>query len=157
MITLGVCVCVCTESEVMIKIEGKNQARSCLPDRSEMMCTFAVSTLDGVCRSICSGDIVVRELQMIIERKDQMEKLCSAVKSGNLDRRGKEYDTMKAALDDRIKEFIAFMGRKNLLGGLCRGVTVNVTGMFICKIHLMRESRCQRNVMLNFRLARIAR
>lgn len=115
----------------MIKIEGKNQELSCLPDWSEMMCTFAVSTLEGVCRDICSGDIKVRDLQMIIERRDHMEKLCSAVKSRNMDRRGKEYDVVKTAIDTRIKEFIAFMGRKNLLGGLCRGVTVNVTGMLI--------------------------
>ena len=118
----------------MIKIEGKNQACSCLPERSEMMCTFAVSTLEGACRNICSGDITVRDLRMIIERRDHMEKLCSAVKSGNLDRRGKEYDIMKAAIDIRIKEFLAFMGRKNLLGGLCRGVTVNVIGKFNCKL-----------------------
>jgi hypothetical protein len=113
----------------MIKIEGKNQELSCLPERSELMCTFAVSTLEDVCRDICSGDIKVRELRMIIERRDHMEKLCSAVKSGNLDRQGKEYDMMKAAIDTRINEFVAFMGRKNLLGGLCRGVTVTVTGM----------------------------
>lgn len=115
----------------MIKIEDKNQALSCLPERSELMCTSAVSTLEDVCQNICSGDIVVRDLQLIIERRDHMEKLCSAVKSGNLDRQGKEYDTMKAALDTRIKEFIAFLGRKNLLGGLCQGITVTVTGKFV--------------------------
>lgn len=113
----------------MVRIEGKNKDLSCLPERSEMMCTFAVSKLEGVCRDICSGDIEVRDLKMIIERRDHMEKLCSAVKSRNLDRRGKEYDVVKAAIDTRVNEFIAFMGRKNLLGGLCRGVTVNVIGM----------------------------
>ena len=118
----------------MIKIDGKNQARSCLPERSEMMCTFAVSTLEAVCRNICSGDITVRDLQMIIERKDHMEKLCSALKSRNLEKRGKEYDSMKAAIEARINEYTVFMNRKNLLGSLCRGITVEVAGVLNVKL-----------------------
>ena len=115
----------------MIRVEGKNQAHSCLPDKSEMMCTFAVSALEDVCRNICSGDIIVRDIQMIIQRKDHMEKLCSAVKSRNLDKQGKDYELVKAAIETRINEFKAFMNRKHLLGSLSQGITVHVSGMLV--------------------------
>lgn len=112
----------------MIRIEGRNEARSCLPHKSEMMCTFAVSTLEEVCRSICSGDITVKEIEMICQRKEHMEKLCSALKSGTLDRRGEEYERIKAAIEMRENELKAFKNHKSLLGHLCQGISVEVTG-----------------------------
>ena len=120
-----------TESEAMMKIEGQNQAHSCLPHRSEIMCTLAVSTLEDVCRNVCNGDITVGDIKKIENRKEHMEKLCSAVKSGDLDKLGEEYDFVKKAVEARMNEFKAFTTRKQLLGSLCQGVTIKVSGMSI--------------------------
>ena len=137
-----VCVCVCVynhvymyfyyaDSEAMItRGEVKGQTRSCLPDRSDVLCTCAVSTLEGICQSILSGDITVKELHKITSRMDHMEKLCSAMKSGNLEKKGKEYDVIMDAIKARLREYKAFTNRKNLLGSLCQGIIVNVKGKF---------------------------
>ena len=116
------------ESEAMIRIEGKNEARSCLPHKSEMMCTLAVSTLEDVCQNVCTGHIVVKDMEMILHRKDHMERLCSALKLGSLDRQGGEYDLIKAELEKRENELRAFKNHRSLLGHLCQGVTVKVSG-----------------------------
>ncbi len=134
---IGVCcVCVymyfyCADSEAMItRGEVKGQARSCLPDRSDVLCTCAVSTLEGICQSILNGDITVKELHKVTSRMDHMEKLCSATKSGNLEKKGKEYDMIMAAIKARLMEYKAFTNRKNLLGSLCQGVIIEVKGNF---------------------------
>ena len=110
--------------------EVKGQARSCLPDRSDVLCTCAVSTLEGTCQNILSGDITVEDLHKITKRMDHMEKLCSATKSGNLEKKGKDYNTIVAAIKTRLQEYKAFTNRKNLLGSLCQGVIVKVKGKF---------------------------
>lgn len=110
--------------------EVKGQDRSCLPDRSNILCTCAMSTLEGVCRSILSGDITVKELYKITKRMDHMERLVSATKSGNLEKKGKEYGTVVAAIKARLQEYEAFTNRKNLLGSLCQGVIIKVKGRF---------------------------
>ena len=95
------------------------------------MCTLAVSTLEDVCQNVCSGDITVGDIKKINNRKDHMEKLCSAVKSGDLDKLGEEYGLVKKAIEARVNEFNAFTIRKQLLGSLCQGVTIKVSGMSI--------------------------
>ena len=112
----------------MIERVGKNQGHSCLPERSSLLCGLATSTLDAVCDSINSGNITVRDLDCISGKWDQMEKLCSAAKTGNLEKKGKEYSKIKRALETRLNEYEAFVNRKELLGKLGNGVTVRVTG-----------------------------
>lgn len=112
----------------MIEQRGKKYGQSCLPERSTILCGCAISTLDGVCESIVSGCIIVKELENISKKKDQMEKLCSAARSANLDKKGEEYDKFMMALESRLKEYRAFINRRNLLGNLCKGVTIDVTG-----------------------------
>jgi hypothetical protein len=86
--------------------------------------------LEGICLNILSGDITVKELYKITRRMDHMERLCSATKSGNLEKKGKEYGTIVAAIKIRLQEYEAFINRKNLLGSLCQGVIVKVKGRF---------------------------
>lgn len=117
-----------TGSEGMIERRGKNHDQSCLPEKSTILCGCAISTLDAVCDSIVSGCITVNELENIAKKIDQMEKLCSAAKSANLDKKGEEYDKFMMALTSRLTEYRAFINRRNLLGNLCKGVTINVTG-----------------------------
>ena len=114
----------------MIKRDGKNRGHSCLPEQSSLLCGLAISTLDACCDSIDSGDIRVKELQLISRRRDQMEKLCSAARTGSLEKKGEEYQRIKMALDTRINEYIMFMNRRELLGNLCNGVTVHVVGEY---------------------------
>ena len=118
------------ESEVMIKRGGKNRDHSCLPERSSLLCGMAISTLDVVCDSIDSGDIYVRDLQLISRKRDQMEKLCSVARTGNLEKTGEDYYRIKMALDSRLQEHIMFVNRRELLGNLCSGVTVRVAGEY---------------------------
>ena len=112
---------------------GKN--RSSLPEESSLRCGLAISTLDAYCDSIDSGDIHVKDLQLISRRKDQMEKLCLAARTGSLEKKGEKYQGIKTALDTRIQEYAMFIKRRELLGNLCNGVTVNVTGKcMVCTI-----------------------
>ena len=113
----------------MIKRDGKNRGQSCLPERSSILCGCAISTLDVVCENIDSGCITIEELQSISKKLDQMEKLCSAAKTGSLEKKGEAYKRFKSALDTRLREHKAFLTRKELLGNLCKGVTVDVAGM----------------------------
>ena len=105
---------------------GKNH--SSLPEESSLRCGLAISTLDAYCDSIDSGDICVKDLQLISRKRDQMEKLCLAARTGSLEKKGEKYQGIKTALDTRIKEYMMFMNRRELLGNLCNGVTVSVTG-----------------------------
>lgn len=114
----------------MIKRVGKNRGHSCLPEQSSLLCGLAISTLDSYCDSIDNGDINVKDLQLITRKKDQMEKLCSAARTGSLEKKGEEYQAIKIALDTRIKEYTMFLNRRELLGNLCNGVTVNVAGKY---------------------------
>jgi hypothetical protein len=57
-----------------------------------------------------------------------MERLCLAARTGSLEKKGEKYQRIKMALDTRIKECTMFMTRRELLGNLCNGVTVSVTG-----------------------------
>ena len=102
--------------------------RSCLPEQSSILCGCAISTLDSVCNSILSGCLTVKDLQTIARKMDQMEKLCSAAKSSSLDKKGKEYDRIKTALETRLTEYRAFSNRRELLGNLCNGIDVHVSG-----------------------------
>ena len=113
-----------SESEVMRS--GKN--RSSLPEESSLHCGLAISTLDAHCDRIDSGDICVKDLQLISRRREQMEKLCLAARTGSLEKKGEKYQGIKTALDTRIKEYTVFINRRELLGNLCSGVTVNITG-----------------------------
>jgi hypothetical protein len=105
---------------------GKN--RSCLPEESSLRCGLAISTLDAYCGSIDSGDICVKDLQLISRKRDQMERLCLAARTGSLEKKGEKYQGIKMTLETRIKEYTMFMTRRELLGNLCSGVTVSVTG-----------------------------
>jgi hypothetical protein len=51
-----------------------------------------------------------------------------AARTGSLEKKGEKYQGIKMALDTRIKEYTMFMNRRELLGNLCNGVTVSVTG-----------------------------
>ena len=115
----------------MIKRDGKNRGHSCLPEQSSLLCGLAISTLDAYCDSIDSGDICVKDLQLIARKRDQMEKLCSAARTGSLEKKGEEYQRIKMALDTRIREHNMFMNRRELLGNLCNGVTVPVAGEYL--------------------------
>ena len=110
----------------MIKRDG----HSCLPEQSSLLCGLAISTLDAYCDSINNGGIHVKDLQLISRKRDQMEKLCSAARTGSLEKKGEEYQRIKTALDARMKEYTVFINRRELLGNLCNGVTVNVAGEY---------------------------
>jgi hypothetical protein len=112
----------------MIKRDGKNRGHSCLPEESSLRCGLAISTLDSYCDSIDSGDICVKDLQLISRKRDQMERLCLAARTGSLEKKGEKYQGIKMALDTRVKEYTMFMNRRELLGNLCSGVTINVAG-----------------------------
>ena len=115
----------------MIKIEDRNRASSFMPDRCEIMCTSAVSTLEGVCQDIFSGDITLKDTDMILQRKVHMQKLCSAVKSGDLDKQGKEYELVKKSIEERIVELKTFKAQKDYLVRLCHGITVTISGIIL--------------------------
>lgn len=115
-------------SEGMITRDGKNRGQSCLPDRSSILCGCAISTLDVVCESIDNGCITIKELGSISKKIDQMEKLCSAAKTGSLEKKGEEYNRFMITLDTRLRECKAFFTRQELLGNLCKGIPVDVAG-----------------------------
>ena len=112
----------------MIMRDENNQKHPYLPERSNLLCRSAISTLYAVCNSISSGDILVQDLKLISRKRDQMETLLSAIKTGNLEKKGEEYNKIKMALDTRIKEQTMFINRHKLLGALCNGVIVPVAG-----------------------------
>ena len=114
----------------MIMQDENNRGHPYLPEQSNLLCGFAISTLDAVCNNISSGDILVQDLNLISRKRDQMETLLSAVKTGNLEKKGEEYDKIKIALDTRIEEQTMFMNRHKLLGALCNGVIVPVAGEY---------------------------
>ena len=116
----------------MIEKEGKSHCRSCLPEQSSILCGCAISTLDSVFDNILSGCITVKDLQTIVRNMDQMERLCSAATSGSLEKKGEEYDRIKMALETRQTEYRAFVNRRELLGNLCNGVDIHVSGMYKC-------------------------
>ena len=134
----------------MVMVED-DKACSCLPHRSEVMCTSAVSVLEDICKNIYNGGITVRDMEMILQRKDQMEKLCSALVSGHLNKQGAEYERIKEAIETRIKELRAFKVHKDLLGSLCQGVTVTVSGMPIVIILIVYINANHILVVLNSR------
>lgn len=111
----------------MIQRDSKNRSHSCLPERSSVLCGCAISTLDAVCDSIEDGSIVLKDLQSISEKLDQMEKLCSAVMTGSLEKKGEKYVRFKDIVHIRLMEYKAFNLRRNLLGNLCEGVAAHVT------------------------------
>ena len=93
-------------------------------DDWQIICACAVSQLEEVCSRICSGDILVHELQKISDKQLQMSKLCIAAATPPEQHKGREaaqiesntitpstvpcHDVIKACIDTKLKELHFF-------------------------------------------------
>lgn len=73
--------------------------------------TMAVSKINSVCASIREGDITVDELESIQAKRTQMNKLCEAAASQNIN-----VKELHKCMELRLKEFAFFSDYKKRLG-----------------------------------------
>lgn len=116
-------------------MEDRGQSQSCLPEWCTFLCTCADSTLIDVCDRLQNGAITFKELQKITEKRDQMEKLCSAHVPQDDPRNTEQIVGLKKILQLRITEQKHFTRTCDLLGFLCRRVTVKVIGKLLIEAH----------------------
>ena len=75
--------------------------------------------------------LVSKKTRKIIEKLDQVEKLCSTVTSGSSESQEFKLEDIKDSLKLRISEFKAFEKHKNMLAMFCREIEshkLNVQG-----------------------------
>ena len=106
-----------------------------------MMCVYAHTNLEQVCKQLIEGSISIKELQKISSKMEQMKRLCTAASTnGNQKQEPQQqqfaFQNIKAALDQRMDEYKAFNRRKEHLATLCSRITVKVKGksQVICLI-----------------------
>ena len=117
--------CLSLDSEVLISTNGgSDRPQSCLPECCTLVCAIADSTLTNVYGRLETGNVTLKELELIAQRRDQMEKLCSAHTIQNSAKK----EAMKQILDLRTVQQKHFKETTELLGLLCRCVTVQVIG-----------------------------
>ena len=101
------------ESEIMIDGDDKVQnARSCLVDECSFMCSLADSSLTAIMKKIFDGTIALKNMEYVLKRKHQVEKLCDA--NGSF-----ASDEVDKILKCRSSECSSFREYKNRLASLC--------------------------------------
>jgi hypothetical protein len=83
-----------------------------------------------MCEKLANGEVIVKDLQTLLPKRAQMEKLCSVTSHW----KGLRRQHPKDDLTRRLHECENFIAHKELLRFLCSQVTVPVIGMFIFNV-----------------------
>ena len=96
-------------SEMMIQL---TDGRSCLPVESSKMCGLADSRVIAFMQRIMDGEVTLKEMENVKEKRSTVEKLCLA---------NQDYDVekIKTALERREKEYNALKWQKKVLASFC--------------------------------------
>lgn len=105
------------ESEMRIKSGRTNQGQSWFSEECGLFCSLADSTFTDMIQRIFNGSILFHEIEAIVQKKSQVEKLCTASSQHNL-------DDVKSMLDRRNKERNAFKHHKAILDSFCRELDI---------------------------------
>ena len=109
---------------------------SCLPEHCLVLSACAQSILLDTCEKLSTGDSAMEDLGKMLQKRNQMERLCSVTSTW----KGLKKQHPKDDLARRLKEYENFTARLELLRFLCSQVTVPVIGMF-CVI-LQHSKHC---------------
>ena len=90
-----------------------------------MLSACAQSILLDTCEKLSTGDSVIEDLGKMLQKRNQMERLCSVTSVW----KGFRKQHPKDDLARRLNECQNFTARLELLRFLCSQVTVPVTGM----------------------------
>ena len=99
----------------------------CLPEHCAVLSACAQSILLDTCEKLSTGESAVKDLEKILQKKVQMERLCSVTSIW----KGLKKQHPKDDLARRLKECQNFTARRDLLRFLCSQVTVSVIGKYI--------------------------
>lgn len=102
------------------------KAASCLTEHCTILSACANSILTSMCEKLANGEVIVKDLQTMLPKRVQMEKLCSVTSHW----KGLKRQHPKDDLARRLHECENFVARKDLLQFLCSQVTVPVIGKF---------------------------
>ena len=100
------------------------KASSCLTEHCAVLSACAYSIIADMCEKLSNGDVVVKDLQTMLPKRAQMEKLCSVTSHW----KGLKKQHLKDDLACRLHECENFVARRDLLHFLCSQVTVPVIG-----------------------------
>ena len=111
----------------MVESEGRLRGYSCLPDDCAILCAVADSLVVELVKRIVSGEVTMKEFEKVMNKKNQVEKLCSASQEYTLDFFQQEFRKREA-------EYLAFRERRSVLSSFCRemeAANVNVEGYYV--------------------------
>lgn len=108
------------------------KAGSCLTEHCTILSACANSILTSMCEKLANGEVVIKDLQTMLPKRAQMEKLCSVTSHW----KGLKRQHPKDDLARRLHECENFVARKDLLQFLCSQVTVPVIGKFCTTVWL---------------------
>ena len=99
----------------------------------QYICACAISKLQQVCTMICDGDICMRDLRLLCDKKGQMHKLCLAVTVDGKPQYGIQADAVITSLKQRSKEYEQFEEYQRQLNNILSYFTsVRLEGTFEC-------------------------
>lgn len=105
---------------------GKKQPVTCLTEKCVVMCTLANSALKDVLARLFSGKLKKKELETLVVKRNQLEKLCIADGQQSL-------SDVQSTLEKRKTECTEFTRHLSQLGAFCR--QMNTSGLQIEGIH----------------------
>ena len=100
----------------------------------QYICVCAITKLQQVCTMICDGDICMRDLRLLCDKKGQMHKLClAATVDGESQPRMPLADAVITSLKQRSKEYEQFEEYQRQLNNILSYFTsVRLEGTFEC-------------------------
>jgi hypothetical protein len=93
----------------------------------EKFCVMADSALVNMLQRLFAGSVTLQEMETIIRKKSQVEKLCEANAQYSL-------SDVKSILEHRNGECVAFRHHKEVLGSFCRELeayNLSIQGMIL--------------------------
>ena len=77
-------------------------------EEGHVICAYALSILQVVCKRVRTGDISMKELQDIKDKRNQMDKLCVAFFSGKGGDDLQSIEVLGNCINQRLREYEYF-------------------------------------------------
>lgn len=103
----------------MIEGSGKvKSTQSSLSEKCSLMCSLADSSLAQMMKQTFDGSVTLREIEFILEKQAEMERLCTTMEAYNIDK-------VQAMLKRRKFECTSFRGYKVRLDSFCSKLSLS--------------------------------
>ena len=121
--------------------DGHSKLKDGLPEECQIACSCAISQLEEVSRQLQKGAVTILDIQKMIQKEEQMKRLCESARSQQ--KKTDEsveitYEALISTVDQRMQELRSFKEQQGTLLHLCQSIHHEIKGnLYLVMIYVM--------------------